>query len=133
MGFGSGSWFGFIAVAALIALAAAGGEIILVPLALVAVVAAAVWYVFFRALGAERPRGPGGSIVQGAQTRSAEAVERELHVNRLDGELPGGAEGGDDSPSAHRIALPAHDGTPWGDTDQHSAGARMPAGSAGGR
>jgi hypothetical protein len=34
---------------------------------------------------------------------------------------PTGAEGGDDSPAADTSpALPAHDGSPLGDTDQHS-------------
>ena len=127
MGFGSGSWFSFVVVAALIALAAAGGEIILVPLALIAAVAAVAWYLLFRAMGAERQREEGESMTSRVRLRSAEAADIELHVNRLGaGELPGGAEGGDDSPSAHRIALPARDGTPWGDTDQHSSAARVP-------
>ena len=125
MGFGSGSWFVLVVVAALIALAAAGGEIILVPLAVIAAVAAAVWYVLFRAMGAERQRKEANA--PGVRLRSAEEAGSELRVNRLgDGELPGGAEGGDDSPSANRIALPARDGTPLGDTDQHSSGARVP-------
>ncbi|MDE3133605.1 MAG: hypothetical protein KGL15_06040 [Acidobacteriota bacterium] len=128
MGFGSGSWFGFVAVAALIALAAAGGEIILVPLALIAVVAAAVWYVLFRAMGGERARHEASTLSPSVRTRSAEAADREVQVNMLrDGELPGGAEGGDDSPSANRIALPSRDGTPWGDTDQHSSATRVRA------
>lgn len=131
MGFGSGSWFSFVAVAALIALAAAGGEIILVPLAVLAAVAAAVWYVLFRAVGAERTRGQTSTMNLEVRARSAEAADREVHVNMLaDGELPGGAEGGDDSPSANRIALPSRDGTPWGDTDQHSSAARVPVGAA---
>jgi hypothetical protein len=132
MGFGSGSWFSFVAVAALIALAAAGGEIILVPLAVIAVLAAGLWYVLFRAMGAERTRGEASAMNFGVRVRSAEAADREVHVNMLaDGELPGGAEGGDDSPSAHRIALPSRDGTPWGDTDQHSCAARVPVSAAG--
>lgn len=131
MGFGSGSWFGFVAVAALIALAAAGGEIILVPLMVIAAIVAVAWYVVFRAMGAERVRGERSTTNLGVRVRSAEAADRELQVNMLaDGELPGGAEGGDDSPSANRIALPSRDGTPWGDTDQHSAAARIPAGVA---
>ena len=131
MGFGSGSWFGFLAVAALIALAAAGGEIILVPLAIIAATVALVWYVLFRAMGAERARGERSTTNLGVRARSAEAADREIQVNMLaDGELPGGAEGGDDSPSANRIALPSRDGTPWGDTDQHSAAVRMPVGMA---
>lgn len=130
MGFGSGSWLGFVVIAAVIAFAAAGGEIIIVPLAVIAVVAAAAWYILFRALGAERARAEGGAT-PGVRARSAEAADREMRVNMLaDGELPGGAEGGDDSPSAHRIALPCRDGTPWGDTDQHSAAARVPVGVA---
>ncbi|HWD70717.1 MAG TPA: hypothetical protein VG293_11025 [Solirubrobacteraceae bacterium] len=132
MGFGTGSWLGFVAVAAMIAFAAAGGEIIIVPLAVVAAVAAVAWYIVFRAIGAERTRADGSA--PDVRVRSAEAADREVHVNMLaDGELPGGAEGGDDSPSAHRIALPSRDGTPWGDTDQHSAAARVPAGIASGR
>lgn len=128
MGFGSGSWFGFAVVAVLIALAAAGGEIILVPLALLAALAAVVWYVFFRALGGERARHEASAVSLGVRTRSADAAEREVQVNMLgDGELPGGAEGGDDSPSANRIALPSRDGTPWGDTDQHSSAIRVRA------
>lgn len=130
MGFGTGSWLGFVAVAALIAFAAAGGEIIIVPLAVVAAIAAVAWYILFRAVGAEHARAEGDAPTAGVRTRSAEAADREVHVNLLaDGELPGGAEGGDDSPSAHRIALPSHDGTPWGDTDQHSSSARMPVGA----
>ena len=128
MGFGSGSWFGFVAVAALIALAAAGGEIILVPLAVIAAVAAVVWYVLFRAMGGERARHDAPALNLGVRARSADAADREVRVNMLrDGELPGGAEGGDDSPSANRIALPSRDGTPWGDTDQHSSGIRVRA------
>ena len=132
MGFGSGSWLGFVGVAALIALAAAGGEIILLPLAVVAAVAAVVWYIVFRAMGVERAPVEGATAMTsaGVRSRSAQAAELELHVNKLgDGELPGGAEGGDDSPSAHRIALPSRDGTPWGDTDQHSSSARVLAGT----
>lgn len=129
MGFGTGSWLGFVAVAAMIAFAAAGGEIIIVPLAVVAAIAAVAWYALFRAIGAEHERAEGEAMTPGVRSRSAEAADREVHVNLLaDGELPGGAEGGDDSPSAHRIALPCRDGTPWGDTDQHSSSARMPAG-----
>lgn len=131
MGFGTGSWLGFVAVAAMIAFAAAGGEIIIVPLAVLAAIAAVAWYIVFRAVGAERARADGSAGTQGVRARSAEAADREVRVNMLaDGELPGGAEGGDDSPSAHRIALPSRDGTPWGDTDQHSSSARMPAGAA---
>jgi len=134
MGFGSGSWIGFAAVAALIALAVAGGEIIIVPLAVVAAIAAVAWYMVFRAIGAERLGRDGSPMPTAVRTRSAEAAEREVGVNLLtDGELPGGAEGGDDSPSAHRIALPSRDGTPLGDTDQHSSAARIPAGATRGR
>ncbi len=130
MGFGSGSWLGFIALAALIALAVAGGEIIIVPLAVVAAVAAVAWYLVFRAMGAEHDRAERAATTFAVRSRSAEAADREVHVNLLaGGELPGGAEGGDDSPSAHRIALPSRDGTPWGDTDQHSSAARMPVGT----
>lgn len=133
MGFGAGSWLGFVAVAAMIAFAAAGGEIIIVPLAVVAAIAAVAWYLVFRAIGAEHTRAEGSALNPGVRVRSAEAADREVHVNMLaDGELPGGAEGGDDSPSAHRIALPSRDGTPWGDTDQHSSSARMPVGVANG-
>lgn len=121
----------FVAIAALIAFAAAGGEIIIVPLAVVAAIAAVAWYIVFRAMGAERERAERSAGVSGLRVRSAEEADRELHVNMLtDGQLPGGAEGGDDSPSAHRIALPSRDGTPWGDTDQHSSSTRMPAGLA---
>jgi hypothetical protein len=130
MGFGSGSWTGFIVVAALIALAAAGGEIIILPLALLAAVAAVAWYFLFRAIGADRGAPEGATVEHELRVRSAAAADREVSVNLLaDGELPGGAEGGDDSPSARRIALPSRDGTPWGDTDQHSSAARIPAGS----
>lgn len=39
---------------------------------------------------------------------------------------PTGAEGGDASPAADRPpALPAHDGAPLGDTDQHSQAYRL--------
>jgi hypothetical protein len=42
--------------------------------------------------------------------------------DRTSKEIPGGAEGGDESPSANRLpGLPADDGTPLGDTDQHSS------------
>jgi hypothetical protein len=131
MGFGFGSWLGFAAVAAAIALAAAGGEIIIIPLAVIAAFAAVAWYLLFRAMGTER-RGVGRAPARRTlRARSAEAADRETHVNMLaDRELPGGAEGGDDSPSARRIALPSHDGTPWGDTDQHSSAARVPVGAA---
>ncbi|HWE59077.1 MAG TPA: hypothetical protein VG228_05215 [Solirubrobacteraceae bacterium] len=123
---------GFVAIAAMIALAAAGGAIVIIPLALVAVVAAAAWYVLFRAIGAERMGT--AETAHEVRTRSAEAAYREVNVNKLaDGELPGGAEGGDDSPSARWIALPSHDGTPWGDTDQHSSAARTPMDASNGR
>jgi hypothetical protein len=43
---------------------------------------------------------------------------------------PVGAEGGDDSPSADKPpALPADDGSPLGDTDQHSQAYRPSEGS----
>lgn len=113
----------------MIAFAAAGGEIIIVPLAVVAAIAAVIWYIVFRAFGADRLGSARTTTEVGI--RSSAAAEREVHVNMLgDAELPGGAEGGDDSPSAHRIALPSRDGTPWGDTDQHSSSARMPVGAA---
>jgi hypothetical protein len=39
-----------------------------------------------------------------------------------------GAEGGDESPSADRSpAMPSNDGSPLGDTDQHSQAYRPPA------
>lgn len=52
--------------------------------------------------------------------RSDEDAERELRVNRSQ-ERPGGAEGGEDSPSADvPPGAPADDQAPVGDTDQHS-------------
>lgn len=53
--------------------------------------------------------------------RDDEDAERELRVNRTAEPPPGGAEGGDESPSADLpMGLPADDRTPVGDTDQHS-------------
>ena len=50
--------------------------------------------------------------------RSPEETERELAVNELgNDELPGGAEGSDESHSIN---------TPFGDTDQHSSSTRLP-------
>jgi hypothetical protein len=52
---------------------------------------------------------------------SADAAERETGERRQPGKLPGGAEGGEDSPSVDKPAgLPADDEAPLGDTDQHS-------------
>jgi hypothetical protein len=52
---------------------------------------------------------------------SADEAEKETGIKRRPGHLPGGAEGGDESPSADKPgALPADDDAPLGDTDQHS-------------
>lgn len=59
--------------------------------------------------------------------RSKEEIERELRAARPVDELPGGAEGGDESPSADLpMGLPAKDMSPLGDTDQHSSSERLP-------
>lgn len=59
--------------------------------------------------------------------RSDEETERERQASKDVTELPGGAEGGDESPSADLpMGLPAKDNTPLGDTDQHSSGERLP-------
>jgi hypothetical protein len=57
--------------------------------------------------------------------RSDAEIERELRVDHSDETpakpKPGGAEGGDRSPSADAApGAPADDGAPVGDTDQHS-------------
>jgi len=124
---GIGSSLSIAGVFALIALAVAGGELIIVPIAVFAAIAAVVWFIVFRAMGVERWRQDGSTTGPELHRRSSLDVERELQVDWLGhGELPGGAEGGDESPSANRIVLPARDGTPWGDTDQHSSSLRMP-------
>jgi hypothetical protein len=52
---------------------------------------------------------------------SADEAEKETGIKRQPGEVPGGAEGGEESPSADKpLALPADDDAPLGDTDQHS-------------
>lgn len=57
-----------------------------------------------------------------AGKRSLEDTDRDPELRPSPEQLPGGAEGGDDSPSADRPpGLPADDGTPLGDTDQHSS------------
>lgn len=54
--------------------------------------------------------------------RSPEETERELRKGSDMTVPPGGAEGGDESPAADTLgALPADDGAPLGDTDQHSS------------
>jgi hypothetical protein len=58
--------------------------------------------------------------------RSDEDAERELRVDRSK-ERPGGAEGGESSPSVDRApGAPADDQAPAGDTDQHSDAANLP-------
>jgi hypothetical protein len=53
---------------------------------------------------------------------SAGEVEKETGIKRQPGHLLGGAEPGEDSPSADKPAgLPADDDAPLGDTDQHSS------------
>jgi hypothetical protein len=53
---------------------------------------------------------------------SADEAEKETEIKRQPGHLPGGAEGGGESPSADRPgAVPADDDAPLGDTDQHSS------------
>ncbi|MCL2418862.1 MAG: hypothetical protein FWD04_06190 [Conexibacteraceae bacterium] len=122
---GTTAWI--LGVAALIALMFAGGEIIIVPVAAFAVIAAGAWYVMFHWMGLDREGQGASGGPRELRTRSREETARELGVNHLNGgELPGGAEGGDESPSAHRLALPCRDGTPWGDTDQHSSSQRLP-------
>ncbi|HEX3616519.1 MAG TPA: hypothetical protein VHU61_08275 [Solirubrobacteraceae bacterium] len=55
------------------------------------------------------------------ERRPEEEIERELRVSHLDDGAPGGAEGGDASPSADvPPGTPADDQAPTGDTDQHS-------------
>ena len=52
---------------------------------------------------------------------SADEAEKETGIKRRPGQVPGGAEGGDASPSADTPGpLPADDDAPLGDTDQHS-------------
>lgn len=60
--------------------------------------------------------------------RETEDVKRELRVDENRGsEPPGGAEGGDESPSADLpMGLPADDQAPLGDTDQHSDSGNLP-------
>lgn len=63
--------------------------------------------------------------------RSAEDAERELRVNHSEGSPAdpsvGGAEGGDESPSADSLpGAPAADQAPAGDTDQHSDPDNLP-------
>ncbi len=62
--------------------------------------------------------------------RSEQETARELSVDRSEtrppGEAPGGAEGGDHSPSADvPPGAPADDQAPTGDTDQHSDDERV--------
>jgi hypothetical protein len=60
--------------------------------------------------------------------RSKAETERELRAAKEINELPGGADGGDESPAADRPpGAPAkEDKTPLGDTDQHSSSERLP-------
>ncbi len=51
--------------------------------------------------------------------------ERELRVDRQQ-ELPGGAEGGDESRSAHMLVDHPGQTEPLGDTDQHSDPSSLP-------
>jgi len=51
---------------------------------------------------------------------SAEEAEQKIGTKRKPGQVPGGAEGGDSSESVDKLALPADDDAPLGDTDQHS-------------
>jgi hypothetical protein len=51
---------------------------------------------------------------------SADEAEKKTGIKRRPGHVPGGAEGGE-SESADKLALPADDDAPLGDTDQHSA------------
>jgi hypothetical protein len=59
------------------------------------------------------------------QRRSDEDVERELRVDKSEGQ-PGGAEGGEESRAADAIVdVPGEPG-PFGDTDQHSDQDNLP-------
>jgi hypothetical protein len=76
---------------------------------------------------------PGDERDEGEQPirqRSPRDAEREAAVNRRDEsrqDEPGGAEGGDESPSADLpMGLPADDQAPLGSTDQHSDPHRLP-------
>lgn len=65
------------------------------------------------------------------ERRDEDDIERERRVNRKDAPppdpTPGGAEGGDQSPSADLpMGLPADDQAPLGDTDQHSDPHNLP-------
>jgi hypothetical protein len=51
---------------------------------------------------------------------SADDAEQKTGIKRRPGHAPGGAEGGENSESADKLALPADDDAPIGDTDQHS-------------
>ena len=51
---------------------------------------------------------------------SAEEAEQKIGTKRKPGQVPGGAERGDSSESVDKLALPADDDAPLGDTDQHS-------------
>jgi hypothetical protein len=71
----------------------------------------------------ENPHIYPGDVQQDAaiKRRSEEDIERELRVDHSEDERPGGAEGGDQSPSADvPPGAPADDQAPVGDTDQHS-------------
>jgi hypothetical protein len=58
--------------------------------------------------------------------RSDEETQRELDATREVEELPGGAEGGEDSNSANWLVDHPADTDPLGDTDQHSSEERLP-------
>ena len=63
--------------------------------------------------------------------RSHEETAREQSVNRAHAPqeteaAPGGAEGGEDSPSRDTNVLPADDNAPLGDTDQHTDSSSLP-------
>jgi hypothetical protein len=59
--------------------------------------------------------------------RPEDEVQRELAINHQDDPPPGGAEGGDESPSADLpMGLPADDQAEVGSTDQHSDPDRLP-------
>ncbi len=58
--------------------------------------------------------------VEYARDCPAGTTEQKTGIKRRPGHVPGGAEGGDNSESADKLALPADDDAPIGDTDQHS-------------
>lgn len=58
--------------------------------------------------------------------RDDDETERELAVDRSDGVLPGGAEGGDESRSADLIIDYPGQREPFGDTDQISDSGNLP-------